>query len=50
MLGTVAMLAFGYMGETGVLSAWVAFAFGMLVWFYILKDIFLGEAGGEAGD
>merc|ERR1712154_450973 len=43
LLGTVAMLAFGYMGETG-------FVFGLLGWFYILKEIFMGEAGGVAGE
>ena len=24
--------------------------FGMLGWFYILKEIFMGEAGGVAGE
>jgi len=50
LLGTVAMLAFGYMGETGALEAWIGFIFGMLGWFYILKEIFMGEAGGVAGE
>merc|ERR1712214_215888 len=49
-VGTVAMLAFGYMGETGALEAWIGFIFGMLGWFYILKEIFTGEAGGVAGE
>jgi len=50
LLGTVAMLAFGYMGETGALEAWIGFIFGMFGWFYILKEIFTGEAGGVAGE
>ena len=50
LLGTVAMLAFGYAGETGVLEAWIGFIFGMSGWFYILKEIFMGEAGGVAGE
>merc|ERR1712157_413930 len=48
--GTVAMLAFGYMGETGALEAWIGFIFGLFGWFYILKEIFTGEAGGVAGE
>merc|ERR1712204_159341 len=36
LLGTCAMLAFGYAGETGVLEAWIGF--------------FMGEAGGVAGE
>merc|ERR1712099_140419 len=50
LLGTVAMLAFGYMGEAGALEAWIGFIFGMFGWFYILKEIFTGEAGGVAGE
>merc|ERR1711992_92162 len=50
LLGTCAMLAFGYAGETGAMEAWIGFIFGMLGWFYILKEIFMGEAGGVAGE
>merc|ERR1712137_1198369 len=50
LLGTVAMLGFGYAGETGALEAWIGFIFGMFGWFYILKEIFTGEAGGVAGE
>jgi len=50
LLGTIVMLAFGYMGETSVLPAWPAFAVGMCGWFFILFEIFAGEAGGLAGD
>merc|ERR1719171_1139216 len=45
LLGTVAMLAFGYAGEAGFLPTMVGFIFGMLGWFFILFEIFLGEAG-----
>merc|ERR1712233_245286 len=38
------------MGETGALEAWIGFIFGMFGWFYILKEIFTGEAGGVAGE
>merc|ERR1711907_252099 len=50
MLGTVCMLAFGYMGEEGVLPAWPAFAAGMAGWGFILFEIFFGEAGGLVGE
>merc|ERR1712242_397616 len=43
LLGTVVMLAFGYMGETAALPAWPAFAVGMTGWFSILFEIFKGE-------
>jgi len=50
LLGTIVMLAFGYMGETGVVPAWPGFAIGMCGWFFILFEIFAGEAGGLASD
>merc|ERR1712211_63272 len=50
LLGTVMMLAFGYMGEEHILPAWPAFAMGMCGWFFILFEIFMGEAGGLVGD
>merc|ERR1712217_103250 len=46
LLGTVVMLAFGYMGETAVLNPFLGFAVGMCGWFFILFEIFAGEAGG----
>jgi bacteriorhodopsin len=48
MIGTVLMLAFGYGGEAhllGPVGAWVGFICGLCGWFYILKEIFSGEAG-----
>jgi len=50
LLGTVAMLAFGYSGENGSLNAWLAFALGMAGWAFILQEIFIGEAAKEAGN
>merc|ERR1711904_630874 len=52
MLGTVAMLAFGYAGEThslGPFGAWLGFILGLSGWGYILNEIFNGEAGQLAG-
>jgi len=46
--GTVAMLAGGYAGEAGFLPAQMGFFVGMLGWFYILFEIFQGEAGSVA--
>merc|ERR1712070_1016938 len=50
LIGTVMMLAFGYMGEVHVLDAKVGFGVGMCGWFFILFEIFCGESGGLAGD
>merc|ERR1719252_533607 len=49
LLGTVAMLAFGYAGETRTVDPWVGFALGMAGWGFILFEIFAGEAGKIAG-
>merc|ERR1711877_105291 len=46
-LGTVGMLAFGYLGETHVVPAWPAFGLGLAGWAFILFEIFAGEAGGS---
>jgi bacteriorhodopsin len=48
LLGTIVMLACGYCGEIFILPAWPAFIGGLLGWFFILFEIFLGEAGGTA--
>jgi bacteriorhodopsin len=50
LVGTIAMLAFGYMGEAGKINAWAGFALGMCGWFFILFEIFMGEAGKAAGE
>merc|ERR1712086_851218 len=49
MIGTVAMLAFGYAGESRTMDPVAGFAAGMAGWFYILYEIFSGEAGKLAG-
>ena len=48
MIGTVCMILFGYLGESQNMEAWLAFALGMCGWFYILSEIFVGEAGKAA--
>jgi len=50
LIGTIVMLAFGYMGEENVLPARPAFYVGMAGWFFILFEIFFGEAGGLVKD
>merc|ERR1711862_535235 len=45
LLGTVVMLAAGYMGEAGFVNAWAGFIVGMVGWGFILFEIFMGEAG-----
>merc|ERR1711861_98507 len=49
LLGTVAMLAFGYAGESKFIDPFVGFVLGMCGWGYILYEIFAGEAGTLAG-
>merc|ERR1711920_974587 len=48
LVGTVVMLAFGYMGEAGFVNAWLGFIVGMCGWGFILYEIFMGEAGSVA--
>merc|ERR1712182_106427 len=48
LIGTVLMLAFGYLGETKVINPWLGFAVGMAGWGFILSEILVGEAGGTA--
>merc|ERR1712014_494747 len=49
LLGTVAMLSFGYGGESKYVNPWAGFALGMAGWFFILFEVFVGEAGQTAG-
>ena len=44
MIFSLIMLVFGFLGEYGAMNTWLAFAIGMGAWFYILYEIFLGEA------
>merc|ERR1711865_200777 len=50
LLGTVAMLAFGYAGESKVIDPFVGFVLGMAGWGYILYEIFMGEAASIVQD
>merc|ERR1712182_180060 len=52
LIGTVVMLVFGYTGEAHLChgGAGVGFAGGMCGWFFILFEIFGGEAGTVAGE
>jgi len=49
LLGTVAMLLCGYLGETKAMNAWAGWGGGMCGWAFILFEIFAGEAGGAVG-
>jgi len=44
LVGTVAMLGFGYAGETGMMDASVGFWLAMAGWAFIIWEIFKGEA------
>merc|ERR1712178_411079 len=48
LIGTVIMLAFGYAGEAQFVNPWIGFCIGMCGWFFILFEIFAGEAGSTA--
>jgi len=48
LIGTVMMLAFGYMGESKLVNPQAGFCAGMCGWGFILFEIFMGEAGSIA--
>jgi bacteriorhodopsin len=48
MVGTILMLVFGYLGESGQMNAWLGFCLGMAGWGFILFEIFFGEASAAA--
>jgi bacteriorhodopsin len=50
LVGTLVMLVPGFMGEAGYMDVTLGFVIGMLGWFYILYEIFAGEAGKMAAD
>tara|TARA_B100000700_G_scaffold312724_1_gene396786 strand:- start:426 stop:1184 length:759 start_codon:yes stop_codon:yes gene_type:complete len=45
LVGTLVMLIAGYAGEAGIINPMLGFIVGMAGWFYILYEIFMGEAG-----
>merc|ERR1712151_1341144 len=49
LIGTVVMLAAGYIGEARFINPWIGFIVGMCGWAFILFEIFAGEAGSVAG-
>merc|ERR1712187_1056624 len=44
LIGTVAMLAFGYAGDSGAIHAWIGFILGLCGWAFILFEVFAGES------
>lgn len=48
LIGTLVMLVPGYLGEAGYINITVGFVIGMAGWFYILYEVFAGEAGKAA--
>ena len=48
MIGTLVMLIGGYLGEAGYINTTLGFVIGMAGWFYILYEVFSGEAGKNA--
>jgi len=50
LIGTLVMLTPGFLGEAGYIPTWLGFLIGMGGWFYILYEIFAGEAGKMAAE
>jgi bacteriorhodopsin len=44
LIGTILMLSFGYAGEAKFINPWAGFGAGLCGWFFILFEIFAGEA------
>ena len=42
LLGSLVMLIFGYMGESGVMAAMPAFVIGMAAWLYMIYVLYMG--------
>merc|ERR1712107_438112 len=49
LIGTILMLAFGYIGETTPGFGWPGFILGMCGWFFILYEIFMGPSSQQTG-
>lgn len=49
-LGTLVMIIPGFLGEAGYIDVTVGFVIGMLGWFFILYELFAGEASKKAAD
>jgi len=50
LVGTVVMLAAGYMGEAGFVNKWAGFIVGLCGWAFILFEVFAGEGGKVSAD
>ena len=48
LVGTIAMLLFGYLGEAGLMDVTLAFVLGMVGWAVIIYEIFAGAASSAA--
>jgi len=47
LIASVVMLVAGYLGEVNASDTnmlWICFAIGLLSWFYIIREVFVGEA------
>jgi len=45
MIGTLVMLVFGFLGESGSMGAWPAFIVSMAGWAFIIWEVYGGQAG-----
>ena len=44
LVPSIAMLIFGYLGETNLVNRNISFLLGMICWIYILYNLYFGEA------
>ena len=44
LAASIIMIVFGFLGETNLINKNLGFVVGMLAWFYIIYEIFLGDA------
>ena len=44
LAASLVMLIFGFLGESGAMDVWLAFAIGMAGWLYIIYEIWAGDA------
>lgn len=50
LIGTLVMLVPGFLGEAGYINVYIGFIIGMAGWFYILYEVFAGQAGKMAAE
>jgi bacteriorhodopsin len=50
LVGTVLMLAFGYLGEQAIINPWLGFVVGLAGWAFILAEVFMVNTSKDCGE